>query len=109
MKKAISIILLTVTACAQQQPQQKQVYVSPQEFQKYNCKQIAKDLERTSAQYQQITAGQQGNDVMQTALAAYMVSQRYAFKTSKSEDPQAAYLKAKYDALQQAAIEKNCN
>jgi hypothetical protein len=103
----ISLIGL-LSGCVEQQQTQR-VYVSPQEFSKYNCKQIAKDMAYTSSQYNQIAGQSDNSALLSTALAAYMVSQNYAFTTDSSENPQAAYLKAKYDALHQAGIEKNCD
>ncbi len=104
----VASIITVLSACAEQQSQQMQV--SAQEFRKYNCKQITKDMQHTSARYNQLVSGNKddGSEVLQTALAAYAISQGFGI-SSGGEDPEAAYLKAKYDALQQVSIEKNCD
>ena len=98
-----------LAACAEQQ-QAQQVTVSPLEFKKYSCKQIAKEMAYTSAKRDKLTTQDDGSSaVLNTALMAYMVSQRYAFTSHEATDPQVDYLNARYDALHQAAIEKNCD
>ena len=111
IKQTIGLTLIALlSSCTEQQQQQpQQVYVSPMEFKKYNCKQIAKEMEYTSGQLQQLSGQSQTGELLTTALTAYMISQRYAFSNESNENPQAAYLKAKYDALHQASIEKNCD
>lgn len=97
-----------LTGCAEQQ-QAQQVTVSPEEFKDYNCKQISKEMKYTSSKIEAATQSNQQNELLNTALTAYMVSQRYAFRKNRSEDPQVTYLKAKYEALHQASIKKNCD
>ncbi len=101
------LIALAVVGCATNAPQQA-AYVSPLEFQSYNCKQIAREMSYTSQQYNSLAQQNQGGALLGTALAAYMVSQNYAF-TMDDSNPQADQLKARYNALHQASIQKNCD
>lgn len=108
-KIILAIAALTlISACAEQQ-QSQQVYVSPMEFKKYNCKQIAKEMAYISAQNAQSSGSSDLGAILNAGIMAYGMSQRYAMYNDGDEDPKAAYLRAKYDALQQASIEKNCD
>ena len=107
------LIILAATAsllaaCSEQQPAQ-QAYVSPLEFKKYNCKQIAKEMAYISAQFEQSSSSSELGAILNAGVMAYGMSQRYAMYNDNSEDPKTAYLRAKYDALHQASIEKNCD
>jgi hypothetical protein len=109
MKRLIAAtsILAMLTACADQQ-QKQPAYVSPLEFKGYNCKQIAKEMAYTSQQMNEAAQRNQGSEIVGAALAAYAMSQRYAFTTG-GDDDQTAYLRAKYEALHQASVQKNCD
>lgn len=101
-------ILSFLAGCAEQQ-QVRTTHVSPQQFSKYNCNQIRKEMQYTSAQYEQLANQSQTGAVLNTALAAFAMTQNYAFSTGDNGEAQAAYLKSKYDALHQASIEKDCD
>jgi hypothetical protein len=79
------------------------------EYKGYNCKQLAKEMARTSLQIDQATAQNQTNGLLTTALAAYAVSQRYAFTTGDDNNGQIGYLQAKMNVLQTQSIKKNCD
>ncbi|MFM9889018.1 MAG: hypothetical protein ACKVOE_00015 [Rickettsiales bacterium] len=109
-KIALIISLTTVlSGCADQSQQSQQAYVSPLEFKKYNCKQISKETAYISAQFEQSSSSSDLGIILNAGLMAYGMSQRYAMYNDGSEDLKAAYLRAKYDALHQASIEKNCD
>lgn len=101
------LIALVMVGCATNTPQQA-AYVSPLEFMDYNCKQITREMTYTSQQYNALEQQSQGGALLTTALAAYMVSQNYAF-TADSSNPQLDQLRARYNALHQASIQKNCD
>jgi len=108
MKKIISFITSAalLTGCTEQQKTPSN-YVSPLEFKSYNCKQIAKEMARTSQMLDKHDEDNAASNVAGAAIAVFAISRGHG--VSFGDDEEATRLKSKYEALHQASIEKNCD
>ena len=61
-----------------------------------------------SSQLNITAANNQTGQLLDAAIMAYGISRGYGF-SSENEDPAVAQLRAKYTALHQASIDKNCD
>ena len=104
---ALTLLLPLLSACADQ-AQQTPAYVSPLEFKNYSCKQISKEMAYVSAQMNQANSGSDMGTLLTAGLMAYGMSQGMAVSSS-GEDPQIENMRARYNALHQASIQKNCD
>lgn len=107
MKNIVTIITVSalLAGCTEQQ-QTPSNYVSPLEFKNYNCKQIAKEMARTSQMLEQHQQDSAGANVAGAAIAVFAISRGHG--VSFGDDDETTRLKSKYEALHQAGIEKNC-
>ena len=108
MNKIVTIIATSamLTGCAEQQ-QTPSNYVSPLEFKNYNCKQISKEMARTSQMLEQRDKEAAMENVAGAAVAIFAISRGHG--VSFGDDDETIRLKSKYEALHQASIEKNCD
>ncbi len=104
---------IALSGCAQQASEVAASYVSPLQYQSYSCNQIAQEATRVSARVSQLTGVQ---DQRASGDAAAMVVSAIIFWPAlffiRGDDENAAELarlKGEFEALQQAAIQKNCN
>ena len=114
MKKKLLILTsaIALSACASHTNDIAAAYVSPLEYQDYNCKQIGAEMGRVSRRAQEVAHNVNKNaDGDSTAMAAGLILFWPALFFIDGDSPQAqeyARLKGEFDALEQAAIQKNC-
>lgn len=102
-----SIISLSIALVSGCQSPQNSISISPAQYSSYNCRQLSKEMFRISQKIESATEKNNTNQILGTALAAYAISQNYAF-SSGDNDEETQLLKAQYDALSQASIQKDC-
>lgn len=121
MKRLIAIILFTVaitlSGCAVSSENQHLPYISPAQFQTYNCDELSAEIERIQARVSQLM--NKSNDKMpdnsnnkdKWTLGADLSlswAALFALGGTKEQEAEYAQLKSEYDAIQQWAIAKKC-
>lgn len=119
MKRLIMIILFTVaitlSGCAASSENYHLPYISPTQFQTYNCDELLAEIERIQARVSQLTGKSndkaQNNKDKWTLGADLSLSWAALFALSGTKEQEAEYaqLKSEYDAIQRWAITKKCS
>ena len=105
---------LTISACATQPEEISAAYVSPLQYQNYNCDQIRMELSRVTRQASDLHGNLKksaDNDEAQMAVGLLLLWPTLFFLEG-GDGPQAqeyARLKGERDALEQSAIQKSCS
>jgi hypothetical protein len=115
MRKFISTALagavLCQAACASAPDRVEASYVSPVEYSNLSCDQIRQELVDVSDHVRLVT-GQQAHDHTRDAVAMtvglVIFWPALFFMTGRGHQAELADLKGRYDALDHAAIQKNC-
>ena len=107
-----TILISTILLAGCQTETANTNYVSTAQYERYNCKQIAREMQRVSkkidANY--VTAEQDATSaVLGSAVMIYGMSQGYGFyNDDNANNSENARLVTTYDALEQLSIQKNC-
>ena len=108
---SIGAVLLQ-TACATAPDRVQANYISPIEYSNLSCDQIRSELVRVS-DHVRIVSGEQNQDhtrdavAMTVGLAVFWPA--LFFMSGKGHQEELADLKGEYDALDHAAVERNCS
>ena len=109
---AVALVGATLSACATAPDSVQASYVSPIEYSNLSCDQIRQELIEVS-DHVQMVSGQQAKDHTRDAVVtgvAIVVFWPAAFLLSgKGHQEELASLKGRYEALDHAAIQKNCS
>ena len=118
MKRLIMIILFTVaitlSGCAASSENYHLPYISPTQFQTYNCDELLAEIERTQVRVSQLTGKSNDktpNNKDKWALGADLSlswAALFALGGTKEQEAEYAQLKSEYDAAQRWAIAKKC-
>ena len=112
MKKILMSALL-LGACASHTHEIPAAYVSPLQYQSYSCKQLGMEMQRVSSRAQQVAYEVNKNaDGDSAAMGVGLILFWPALFFIDGDSPQAqeyARLKGEYDAIEQAAIQKECS
>lgn len=106
---AISVVL---AGCASKSKDIKATYVSLLEYQNYSCSQIGKELKRVNRRLIDVSGAQDdtaGNDAVAMGVGLVLFWPSLFFIAGDDQKEEVARLKGEYDALEQAAIEKDCD
>ncbi len=113
MKKLISTVFLisatTLSGCAASSENYHAPYISPFQFQTYNCDELLAEIERIQTRVSQLTG--KPNDKNKWTLDADLSlswAALFALEGTKEQEAEYAQLKSEYDAIQQWAINKKC-
>jgi hypothetical protein len=102
----------TLGACATAPQNIAPAYVSPLTYDAYSCSMIAQEAERVSARAAALTGQQQkasNNDKALVAVGIVLFWPALFFVNgNKGTEAELANMKGAMDAIQQAAIKKNC-
>ena len=117
MKKIISILSLSAltfaTACAEKSENIQGTYVSPMQYSSFSCNQLAAEGQRISARAAQVAGVQDKNAKNDAALTATALilfwPAAFFIKGDNENAAELSRLKGELDAVEQRAIEKNCN
>jgi hypothetical protein len=114
MKKITSIVLMcafVISGCAQKSENIQATYVSPMQYQSYSCKQLEMEISRVSRRVSEVTGQQDkqaGNDAVAMGVGLIVFWPALFFLIGDDKKEELARLKGEYEALEQAAIQKNC-
>ncbi|HTK85871.1 MAG TPA: hypothetical protein VL625_12380 [Patescibacteria group bacterium] len=101
-----------LTGCAEHADKIQGTYVSPVEYQDMSCKQIRREMMRVSRKVNEIAGVQDrqaSNDEAAMGVGLILFWPALFFLAGHDQHTQLADLKGQYDALEEAAIQKNCD
>jgi len=115
MKKAIASVLaisLALGGCATASKDIASTYISPMQYQAYDCEQLGGETQRINMRVNQL-AGRldeaAANDKAIAGVGAILFwPALFALGGTKSQETEFARLKGEYDAIQQVAVLKKC-
>jgi ABC-type sugar transport system substrate-binding protein len=107
-----TVAALALTACAEKAENISAAYVSPQQYQSFNCRQVEQEARRVTARAAQ-TAGVQdknaSNDAAITAVSLILFWPAAFFINGNKENAaELSRLRGELEALEQASIQKRC-
>ena len=103
---------LGLASCAPSAEDVHPSYVSPLQYQGYSCRQIRSEMMVVARHVSEASGTQDhhaGNDAAATAVGVVLFWPALFFLASKDDRGDLARLKGEYDALEQAAIQKDCS
>lgn len=101
-----------LVACASKSDSVSAAYVSPLQYQSFTCNQIRSELARVSRRVNEIAGvqdSQASKDSVALGVGLVLFWPALFFMIGKDKEEDLARLKGEFDALEQAAIQKNCN
>ena len=101
-----------LSACAKSPDKISAAYISPLQYQNYNCDQIRSEYERISFRVMEVSGKQKDastRDAVATGVGIVLFWPALFFLASGDHEEELARLKGEYEALERAAIEKNCD
>lgn len=112
MRKTILTLSSICVACAPSAQNVQATYVSPLEYSSYSCAQIEQEISRVSRKVSEVSGTQNAqntkdNVAMGVGLIIFWPALFFLIGDDKKEE--LGRLKGEYDALEQAAIQKNCS
>lgn len=103
---------LSLTACATSADQVKASYVSPMQYQSYNCNQVRAEIGRVSRRVNEVAGiqdDQASNDSVALGVGLVLFWPALFFMIGKDQEAELSRLKGEYEALETVAIQKECN
>lgn len=107
----IASAALLLGACAPQSSKIQPSYVSPLQYQDYSCKQIRAEIGRVGRRMSEVNGAQDktaSDDSAAMAVGMILFWPALFFIDSSDQRVEVARMKGEFDALEQAAIQKNC-
>ena len=113
MKKLMAIILLmSFTGCASKASNISATYISPLQYQSYNCIQVGQEIGRVSRKVMEISGKQDSastKDAVAMTVGLIVFWPALFFMIGGDKKDELARLKGEYDALESIAIAKECS
>lgn len=116
MKKSIAIVVSAaffVSGCASSSKDLTASYVSPIQYQAYDCPQLSSEAVRIQAKANQLAGQLDKASSNDTAIAwggaLLFWPALFALGGNDAQEAEFSNLKGEYDAVEQAAIAKKCN
>ncbi|MDQ0466947.1 hypothetical protein QO010_004744 [Caulobacter ginsengisoli] len=106
-----AVIASTTTACATSPDKISASYVSPLQYQGYDCDQIRAEMMRVNSRVREVAAEQRKsakNDAIAVGVGLVLFWPALFFLATSDQKEELARLKGEYDALDQSAIQKKC-
>lgn len=103
---------LGLVACASKSENIAGVYVSPLQYQGYNCNQIRAEMSRVSRRVNEVAGvqdSQASKDSVALGVGLVLFWPALFFMIGKDQKEELSRLKGEYEALEQAAIQKDCD
>lgn len=115
MKRPISAVLcvtIALAGCATSSRDVASSYVSPMQFQSYDCDQLASETQRIQSRVNQLSgrldeAASNDKAIMGVGLVLFWPA-LFALGGTKQQEADYARLKGEYEAIQQSAVAKKC-
>jgi hypothetical protein len=109
---AVAISVAYLSGCATASKDITAAYVSPVQYQSYDCQQLAAETERLQSRYTELggrldQAATNDKTLMGVGLVLFWPA-LFALGGTKSQEAEYSRLKGEYDAVQKAAVEKRC-
>lgn len=101
-----------LVACASKSDNISAAYVSPLQYQGYACNQIRSELSRVSRRVNEVAGvqdSQASKDSVALGVGLVLFWPALFFMIGKDKEEELARLKGEYEALEQAAIQKDCD
>jgi hypothetical protein len=115
MRKVVALLVSSCLAipagCATASKDVTPAYVSPLQFQSYDCQQIAAEAARLQVRVQDLGGRldqANTNDKVLVAVGVVLFWPALFFVGNKNQEAEFARLKGEYDALQQQAVQRKC-
>lgn len=111
---ALLMLSACITSTTIQQPYRPEsdpAYVSPQQYEGYNCKQLHSEMNRVSAEIDQSVKQDNTQHALDTALSAYALAKGQGYTPppeQRNDSVDLRRLKNEYGVIEQTAIEKQC-
>lgn len=109
---ACMVSQLGLVACASKSDNISAAYVSPLQYQGYNCNQIRSELTRVSRRVNEVAGVQDhqaSKDSVALGVGLVLFWPALFFMIGKDQKEELSRLKGEYEALEQAAIQKECD
>ena len=103
--------LFSVSGCATAPRNISASYVSPMQYASFTCEQIQQEMIRVSNKVKEVSGVQQSkatSDAWATGIGLIIFWPALLFLIGGDKREELARLKGEYEALEQAAIQKNC-
>lgn len=103
---------LLVSACAQKSEKIQASYVSPLQYQDFDCQQIRGEISRVGRKMSEVAGVQDktaSNDAAAMGIGMVLFWPALFFIDNTDQRVELGRLKGEFDALEQAAIQKNCS
>lgn len=103
---------LGIVSCASRPENISASYVSPLEYQPYNCNQIRQEMMRVSRRVSEIAGVQEDQatkDTVALGVGLVLFWPALFFMIGKDQHEELARLKGEYEALEKVAIQKECD
>ena len=115
MKKAIAIgvsISITLMGCATASKDVATAYVSPMQYQPYDCNQLSSEIQRIQGRVNQLSgrldeAATNDKAIMGVGMILFWPA-LFALGGTKQQEAEYGRLKGEYEAIQQASVIKRC-
>ena len=105
------LMVASLGGCASSPGSISASYVSPLQYQSYDCDQIAQEMRRITRKVQEVTGVQSskasGDAVAVTASLLFWPA-LFFLAAGEDKSPELARLKGEAEALEQAAVQKKC-
>lgn len=103
---------LLVSACSSRSDTISAQYVSPLQYQSYDCNQIRMEMQRVGRRVNEV-AGVQDSEATKDSVAMgvglVLFWPALFFMIGKDQEQELSRLKGEFEALEQASIQKDCN
>lgn len=114
MRKFVSILMIMsfLSACSTSSKNVAAQYISPLQYQHYDCDQIRMEMSRISRRVNEVGGIQDSSstkDAVALGVGLVIFWPALFFMIGKDKQEELSRLKGEYEAVEVAAIEKKCN
>ncbi len=106
------IILIVLSGCSKNPQSVSGAYVSPIFYKDYSCDQVTLEMQRVASKVSEVSGVQRSkatNDAVVTGVGVVIFWPALFFLMGNDKEQELAQLKGELDALEQAAVQKNCH
>lgn len=108
----VFMLAMSTAGCAQRSKNIQASYVSPLQFQHYNCSQIGQEISRVNRKVMEVSGAQDSaatKDAVAMGVGMVIFWPALFFMIGGDRKDELAKLKGEYDALESMAVEKECS
>jgi hypothetical protein len=112
LKKIFSLaVMVSFTGCASTAKNVSPAYVSPLQYQHYDCEQVEQELNRVGRRVNEVSGQQDraaNKDAVAMGVGLVVFWPALFFLIGGDKEDELARLKGEYEALEQCAVDKKC-